>query len=351
MAQGMTLHEAYLAAGAALASDGIPLHFGDLTQEYEAALHHAVVLDRSHEGRLYVVGRDRFELLNRMSTNNLMGMTAGQGVPTLFTNANARVIDRAVAYYENDERLLVITGPGRGNAVFDYLRRNIFFNDQVSVQQAEQTSQFAVHGVQADAVMAALLPGSSDIPVFGALHGTLNGVSVFAVRMEPLIGAHWAVICAASDAAVVWRALVDAGAAPAGGLTYNTLRIRAGRPGTGRELTTDYIPLELGLWDEVSFNKGCYTGQEIIARMESRNKLARTLVRLELEVMVNAPADLFHEGKQAGTLTSSVTAPDGVIYAMGIVKVAHAEPGTLLVTAQGAVVRVVELLGVQPLTR
>ena len=66
---------------------------------------------------------------------------------------------------------------------------------------------------------------------------------------------------------------------PAGSLTYNVLRIRAGRPGVGHELSTDYIPLELGLWDEVSFTKGCYTGQEIIARMESRGGWRKRLSR------------------------------------------------------------------------
>src|SRR5690606_27230476 len=108
----------------------------------------------------------------------------------------------------------------------------------------------------------------------------------------------------------VWTALLAAGAdhglQPAGSLTYNVLRIRAGRPGVGRELSADYLPLEVGLWDEISFNKGCYTGQEIIARMESRSRLAKTIVTLALDALVEAPAPISIDEREVGTLTSSV---------------------------------------------
>src|SRR6185295_4976010 len=104
----------------------------------------------------------------------------------------------------------------------------------------------------------------------------------------------------------VWAELLTLGLIPAGSLTYNRLRIRAGRPGVGHELTQDYIPLELGLWDEVSFTKGCYTGQEIIARMESRGRLAKTIITVNLSAAVDAPAKLVADGHEVGMLTSSV---------------------------------------------
>ncbi len=134
----------------------------------------------------------------------------------------------------------------------------------------------------------------------------------------------------------------------AGSLTYNTLRIRSGRPGIGRELTEDYIPLELGLWDEVSFQKGCYTGQEIIARMESRGRLAKTIVALRLSAMVDAPADLFHDGKRIGTLTSNVSAPDGEVFGIGLVRPSLAHIGQALSVTNGVTATIRALPGVQP---
>ncbi len=139
------------------------------------------------------------------------------------------------------------------------------------------------------------------------------------------------------------------GLIPAGSLTYNTLRIRAGRPAAGHELSTDFIPLEAGLWDEVSFTKGCYTGQEIIARMESRNRLAKTMVKLSLSQMVEAPAPLFHEGKTVGTLTSSVTSPDGEFFGIGFVKTTLAEEGQQFTVGESTIeASISALAGVQP---
>jgi folate-binding protein YgfZ len=118
----------------------------------------------------------------------------------------------------------------------------------------------------------------------------------------------------------------------------------------GRELSAEYIPLEVGLWDEVNFHKGCYTGQEIIARMESRNKLARTLVSLKLTEPVDAPVDLYHESRNVGRLTSSVSAPDGEVFAMAVIKSSLARPGVQLrvASAGGSPAEVERLLGVQP---
>ena len=82
--------------GARLAPDGIPLDYGDVEAELAAARQRAILLDRSHEGRILLRGRDRLDLVNRMSTNNVAQLTIGQGAPTIFTNANARILFRAI---------------------------------------------------------------------------------------------------------------------------------------------------------------------------------------------------------------------------------------------------------------
>ena len=87
------------------------------------------------------------------------------------------------------------------------------------------------------------------------------------------------------------------------------LRIESGHPAADCELTPAYLPLELGLWDEVSFEKGCYIGQEIIARMESRQQLARLLVCLELDNSAVSGTILLHGGKRVGEITSCRTWP------------------------------------------
>ncbi|MFN8450338.1 MAG: hypothetical protein U0521_17565 [Anaerolineae bacterium] len=147
----------------------------------------------------------------------------------------------------------------------------------------------------------------------------------------------------------MWDALLaNPALIPAGSLTYNVLRIRAGRPGVGRELSTEYLPLEVGLWDEVSFTKGCYTGQEIIARMESRGKLAKTIVALALDGWAEAPAKISLEGREIGVMTSSVRTPDGELVGIGVVKLAAAQPGADVLVADGIAARITGLPGAQP---
>lgn len=345
------LDEVHQRLGAQLAPDGIPLHYGDQAAEFAAGRSAAVLMDRSHEGRLSLTGRDRLELIQRMSTNDVLALQVGQGCPTIFTNPIGRILDR-ITLYHRGENALVLTEPGRGQAVRAYLARSIFFNDDVQIADlAVDLCAFALHGPSADAVLEAFGLRSAQGDRLGCFEVTIAGVPVSVAQIKPLFGSGWALLVPAAAAVAVWSALLEGGAAhglrPAGSLTYNALRIVAGRPGVGRELSDSYIPLEVGLWDEVSFTKGCYTGQEIIARMESRGRLARTLVAVTLDGFVEAPAPLRADGREAGTLTSSVLAPDGVCYGLGVVRLRYAQPGMTL-TAQDRQVHIVRRAGVQP---
>jgi aminomethyltransferase len=347
----MSVHDLHLRLGATVAPDGIPLHYGDLSAEYHAGLEAAVLMDRSHEGRLQLLGRDPLALLQRMSTNDVASLDEGEGRATIFTNPVGRILDRA-AVYQQGERALLLTEPGRGEALRQYLQRNIFFNDDVQVADlAPYTRQFVIHGLRADSVIEAVAPALAGLPPMHSRRIEVAGVEAFAARSKPLIGEAWVFLVPTDAADAVWSAILNAGQAigllPAGSLTYNTLRIRAGRPGVGRELSVEYIPLEVGLWDEVSFSKGCYTGQEIIARMESRGRLAKTIVALQLDGYVAAPAPLLLDGREVGKLTSSVQSPDGDVFGIGVVKVAAAQVGTALAAgAQRATIT--RLVGVQP---
>lgn len=336
-------------ANAVLANDGIPLHFGDQAREYQAALESVVLMDRSHEGRFEVTGRDRLNFLHRISTNDLLKLAAGEVRPTLFTNANARILDRATVI-DRGERALLLTEPGRGEALSRYLQRNIFFNDDARLTDlSTSTRQFVLHGANADAVAQQFAPQLGSL---SSAEVSIASVPVVILRDKPVTGTHWRVIVPNEGAAAVWQALLaagtDHGIVPAGSLTYNVLRIRAGRPGVGRELSTEYLPLEVGLWDEVSFTKGCYTGQEILARMESRGKLAKTIVTLRLAGWVEAPAIINAEGREVGVLSSSVQTPGGEVFGIGVLKVVAAQPGTQVIVGGDTAAEITALAGAQP---
>ncbi len=345
----MSLHTLQLEQGATFAPDGIPLHFGNQTLEYEAALNAAVVLERTHEARFALLGTNQYELIQRMSTNDVLNIPVGAGRATIFTNPNARVIDRVEIYNLGDQALM-LGDPGRGGALMQYIQRNIFYGDDVRLKDlGPDQQQFDLHGPQAQNVIQQVAEAAAGLAELQAIETTINDLPVTIVRRKPVSQQRWTIIVVRSHSAEVWKALTDHGAVPGGSLIYNVLRIRAGLPTIGRELSADYIPLEIGLWDEVNFQKGCYTGQEIIARMESRQRMAKTIVTLKLTEFVPAPALIYSDGKTAGKLTSSVVAPDGTVFAIGVVKMAAAQPGHPLTVGEGQVSAQVDApAGIQP---
>jgi tRNA-modifying protein YgfZ len=349
----MSLRDVQAVQGAVFAPDGIPLHFGNQKAEYHAALNDAVLMDRSHEARLEITGKDRLEVMHRISTNDLHNMQPGEGRATIFINPNARILDR-VTVYNLEDCALVLGEPGRGTALMQYLQRNIFFNDDARVSDLSATTRaFDLHTTTNAGLVVQLfgLASLTEASYLQASRTAFDDVGVYRAERKPLNQQGRSTIVVPNEnAEQIWEQLTTSvGVQPAGSLTYNVLRIRAGMPGVGRELTQEYIPLEIGLWDEVSFSKGCYTGQEIIARMESRSRLANILTRLNLSAMVDAPAELFHDGHAAGKLTSSVVSPDGEIFAMGVIKVKFAQADqTLKVGQSNITAQVGEPLGAQP---
>lgn len=348
----LNLPEYHRQLGARLAPDEIPLDYGDEEAEYAAAIQGAIVLDRSHEGRILLEGESRFELINRMSTNQMLGLLDGEGRATIFTNANGRILFRAICY-NLPRGLLVVSEAGQGTALADYLRRNIFFGDKVSVRDLSvETAQFGLHGANADSIIDRSVDGHAEIAPLFSIETEIAGQTVTLARRKSIAGGHWALICPSSGAVALHRLLLKAGKAfnlrAAGSLTYNVLRIRSGRP-AGLELSADYIPLEVGLWDEVSFDKGCYTGQEIIARMESRQRVAKLLVHMSMSDYVEAPAQVFAVERIAGRLTSCAKAPDGQVFALAVLKREFARPGSALqVGAARQDALVAEYAGEQP---
>lgn len=345
----MNLSSVWQAWGATLAPDGIPLHYGNVADEVRHAEQGALLLDRSHEGRLLITGESRLSIVNRMSTNALSALTEGRGTPTLLTNANARIIDRLEAY-PYGEGVLYLSGAGRGQSVHDYLQRNIFFNDHANIANlAAETCQLALHGASVGAIVAQFLPSAPNLPVYACASFAFEGATIFAFQRKPLQGAHWAFIVPYAQAEAFATHLLAQDSVQAGGsLAYNALRVRAGIPANA-ELSLDYIPLELGLWDEVSFSKGCYTGQEIIARMDSREKLARVMVALHpAQAVANGTALINADGQSVGDVTSAMAVEGLGVFALGVLKVAYATEGTMLHTPEGVAVTVGAWLGTYP---
>jgi folate-binding protein YgfZ len=296
--------------------------------DYRAALEQSAMREEHAAGRIFMRGRDAASLLHRLSTNDIVGLHPGQGTRTVLTTAIGRIIDVLHAY-RLDDGLLITTSLNQGPLVFGLLKKNIFFNDQVTLEPAGRShGQLALYGPAATAVLEQLegarLP---DLPLHHHAEIALAGVPVRVARREPIGGPSFTLIVPAEHVAAVQTALREAGTQPLSDDAYDTLRVEQGYGVWGREWSQEYIPLETGLLDAICFSKGCYVGQEIIARMESRNRLAKQLRGLRLQQPVAAPGKLEVDGKEAGDLTSMVVSPRFGPIALAYVRTAHAAPG------------------------
>ncbi len=302
-------------------------------QVYETAHTTAVLTDRSELGVLKFTGKSRLDLIHRMSTQAVLNLQSGEGAATILTTDIGRIIDRLILYAASDA-VYALTGENNADFIARYLMRFVFFNDDFQAADVSgETAVFGVYGPQAAAKLAEAGFPETDLPLHHWRQAAVGGVTATLHRADPIAGDGYFVMCAESDRAVLWQQLLSAGLAVAGSDDYEFLRIESGVKRLGHELSQDYIPLEADLWNDVSFKKGCYIGQEIIARLESRNKLAKKLVKLSPAGPVTAGDAIMAEGKTAGTITSAAAGPHGIV-ALGFVKTAVLEANTPLMVGE-----------------
>jgi len=305
-----------------LRSSGMWQESDDIT--YEAAYNGAILVDRSALGYLKFRGKSRLDLINRMSTQKVIDLKPYEGTATILTSDIGRIIDRLLLY-EGEGEAFCVTGENNGTAIAGYLRRFVFYMDDFQVEDlGPETAILAVYGEESEPLLSGFLGEQTDIPLHHWRKIDMNGQPLALHRTDAIAGDGYFLICLAIDKQPIADALVTAGITPASDEIFEYLRIESGLPRFGHELTNDYIPLEANLWDDVSFNKGCYTGQEVIARMESRGRVAKRMVGLRGNHPLKIGQELLVGGKRAGIVTSTASGPVGHI-ALGFLKSAALE--------------------------
>lgn len=308
---------------------------------YRAARADMAFADISHTGWVRLTGRDRLDLLHRLSTNDLKKLRPRQGAPTVLTSPIGRVM-AFVTVYAGETDVFLHTMPGQGAGVTRYLRSMIFWQDQVEVADlTEGACQFALYGPGAAGALSALgADRLADLPPYGWTITALAGNPVSVHRGGPLEPYQWLLDAAPSACGPVRQALASR-APQLNDESVDLLRIEAGLPLWGRELSDQVTPLETGLLPAISFNKGCYTGQEVIARQTNYDKVTRNLVGLELISPATLPtaAEVLVKGPGRGGFVSSIAYSPalGKIIALAVVPRELAEPGRTVDVVAGEV--------------
>ena len=303
------------------------MNFEKDTAALAAARSGVALYDRSHWGRIEVSDADRIRFLHNQSTNDFKILKPGEGCDTVFVTSTARTIDLTTAYILEDSVLLLVS-PNLTEKLITFLDRYIFFADKVKLAVTTQTATFSLIGSGSHALLENL--GAADLigqPY--ASHRLLNlaGQDVRVAIGSGLATEGYTLIINADRAAALQQSLIDAGAVPISDRAWEQLRIEQGRPMPDHELTDDYNPLEAGLWNTISFNKGCYIGQETIARLDTYNGVKQQLWGVQLNALAEPGTVVTIADEKVGKLTSVLETEKGAIGLAYIRTKANAKAG------------------------
>ncbi len=307
--------------------------FGDVSAEYEAARSTAALYDSSHFGRLSATGADVLDLLNRLSTNLVESIDAGSGARTVLTDERGRILDH-LQVFNMGTRTLLIVGPQNRERVLEWIDKYTIVDDVEIEDVTLSTAMFTILGPEAPDRLSSLSGEQvRDLGIYHWANVSIQGTGVQVLRTDSAGYPTYEVLAKTEDALALWRAVSDAGIVPIGTEAFEALRIEGCMPGPEAELTDAYNPLEAGLWDSISFNKGCYIGQEVIARLDTYGKVQRHLVSIGFPegIRVEIGSKLSYEGREVGSVTSVAQVPgkDGLL-ALGYIRKEASTLGTKL---------------------
>ncbi len=331
------LHRHLAARGAVHAEDRgimLPGRFGEPAGEYAAVRGAAAVLDLGFRTIVRAVGTDRVVFLQGMLTNDVATLRPGMGCPALLLTIQGRpTADVRVAVL--DDAFLLDVDVRLREALVEALEKLIIADD---VELGALPAPLALIGLEGPGAETVL--GVSSLAPWAHAEVVVGGVRLRAVRASEVGGPGFVLHAPAGDAATVWDALIAAGARPCGMEALEGRRIEVGVPRIGLDSDARTLALELPVEAAISSTKGCYLGQEVVARGTARGHVNRRLSGLVLDGPVPpAGTPLLRDGREIGHLTSIGYAFGlGRPAALGFVRREHWEAGTELEAHHGRVV-------------
>jgi len=335
------LIEAHRAAGALMrdfSGCALPEAFSELEREYSVARERVAIFDTSWHAVLSLTGRDRVKYLHAISSNNIQALEPGQGTLALLLNPQGR-IQAELEVYALPEKLLVLSHASLREQTIALLKKYVI-GSQVKIEDlTDQTGSFAVEGPRAAVIVEqACGVKLADLPEMSIRDVTVEDIACQLVRRSHFgdIGAEF--IAGRQYLPSLWGMLLAGvrahGGEPIGMAALNTLRLEAGVPWFPADFNDGMIPHEAVLENtHISFNKGCYTGQEIVERVRTRGHVNRKRVGLKFSTVAPPPpgTKLRAGGAEIGFVSSASFSPDAnPAIGMGYVRREQFTPGSVV---------------------
>lgn len=341
--------------------------FGDLDMEYAALRKGCVLFDEAHMGTIEITGTERLAFLNNMLTAKVDDLKPGMGRKSFWLNRKGR-IDADLRLAEMDDRMLVRVDRHLADASAKSLEAFVFAEDVQIVNTSEKYHRFVLHGPRSASLIALVF---SDVDAIESLKQDQNAFVRFndhrvLIERDDLCGeVGLSLTVPIEHAKPIYEALLAATQAhpelkarASGWMALNAARIEAGHPLFNLDFGGSNLPVESGIIEQrVHFAKGCYLGQEVVARMHARGACARKVVAVRVEDQRITPehteimqpttgSPAFEPGNEAenavGVVTSSTISPmlGAIPICFAMMKTGHESPGTnLSISAEGGFVR------------
>lgn len=312
--------------------EGCAVHFKSPQTELTAARERCAIFDLPARSSVEITGADRASFLHNFCTNHIKGLQPGEGCEAFITSVKGRIVDHVLAF-ATEATIWLDSAVEHEAALLAHLDRYLITEDVQLKSRTADFREFFVTGPLAADTLSEWL-NNAELPTQPGSHESYETPHAVTLRRVDWFGQPgYLVWFAAADRSQLWSSLTSSGAVPAGALVYHTLRIEAGWPIYGVDLTDENLAQEAARTSRaISFEKGCYLGQEPIARIRALGHVNRILRGVRLNagwlpatgaVIVNA------EHQEIGKLTSYAVSPaDNRPVGLAFVKRKFATAGT-----------------------
>lgn len=317
----------------------VPAHYGDAAAEHRAVRQTVGVADLSHRGKIRVTGDDRVKWLQSVISNNILPLKPGQGLYSSLLTHKGKMLTYFRLYMQTEAIMLEDIGE-IGETTFQSLRKFLLYGTKAKMENcAESWGLLLISGPNAAQVIQSAF--GVDVTFLKPVHfvmAQISGSQALVLCTEETGETDIEILLPAAGLPAAWSSVLEAGAKlgikPVGAHALDALRMEAGIPRAGLDLNEEITPPEAGLEEKAfSLNKGCYPGQEVVARMDTYGSVRRHLVGLVIKDAAVPPrgTKLFSGDREVGWISSAVRSPQlGQVIAFGFPLRDFSAPDTAL---------------------
>ncbi|NGZ02714.1 MAG: glycine cleavage system protein T [Nitrospira sp. WS238] len=295
----------------------MPAHYGDMAAEHRAVRQAVGIADLSHRGKLRITGEDRVKWLQSVISNDILPLQPGQGRYSSLLTHKGKVLTYFRLYMQNEAVMMEDVGE-IGETTFQVLRKFLLYGTKAKLDNcAESWGLLLLSGPKcAQVVQSAFGVDVADLSPIDFVTAQIKGHQALIVRTEETGEIDIEVLLPTDSLVAAWTAAMEAGAKygikAIGSHAREALRVEAGIPKAGPDLNEEIVPPEANLEGKAfSLTKGCYPGQEVVARMDTYGNVRRKLVGLVLNDSFVPPhgAKLYNGDREVGWISSACHSP------------------------------------------